>query len=216
MSGDALPDIQALDLMFKPEMGEMSSLALPENLPLDFIASEFPSSIHARVYCLCLLRTHSAMMLCCRVDIQFQAQDLPSIAPSAVKHKPDYSLPQITDGGIPMEAGPPPAAPAAPAAATPAAEAAGAPPPPPPPPPPPGAPQPAHTQARAPPPPPPPPVNLAPPPPPPAPPVAPTAAQQQRQQEAAESNDENLPPSSAPAGRGNLLDAIKVCTEYTP
>lgn len=43
MSGDALPDIQALDLMFKPSMGEMANLALPDNLPLDFIASEsFP------------------------------------------------------------------------------------------------------------------------------------------------------------------------------
>lgn len=40
LNGDALPDIQALDLLFKPSMGEMSNLALPENLPLDFIASE--------------------------------------------------------------------------------------------------------------------------------------------------------------------------------
>ena len=40
LSGAALPDIEGLDLMFKPSMGEMSSLALPENLPLDFIASE--------------------------------------------------------------------------------------------------------------------------------------------------------------------------------
>lgn len=39
VSGDALPDIAGLDLTFKPTMGEMSSLALPENLPLDFIAS---------------------------------------------------------------------------------------------------------------------------------------------------------------------------------
>ena len=40
LSGDALPDVQALDLMFKPSMGEMASLALPDNLPLDFIASK--------------------------------------------------------------------------------------------------------------------------------------------------------------------------------
>lgn len=40
LSGDALPDIQALDLLYKPSMGEMSNLALPENLPLDFIASK--------------------------------------------------------------------------------------------------------------------------------------------------------------------------------
>lgn len=46
ISGDVLPDIQALDLLFKPSMGEMSNLALPENLPLDFIASKLydPSS----------------------------------------------------------------------------------------------------------------------------------------------------------------------------
>lgn len=41
LAGDALPDVQALDLMFKPAMGEMASLALPDNLPLDFIASKF-------------------------------------------------------------------------------------------------------------------------------------------------------------------------------
>ena len=40
LSGAALPDIEGLDLTFKPSMGEMSSLALPENLPLDFIASK--------------------------------------------------------------------------------------------------------------------------------------------------------------------------------
>jgi hypothetical protein len=41
VSGDALPDIAGLDLTFKPTMGEMTSLALPENLPLDFIASKY-------------------------------------------------------------------------------------------------------------------------------------------------------------------------------
>lgn len=40
LSGDALPDIEGLDLTYKPSMGEMSTLALPENLPLDFIASK--------------------------------------------------------------------------------------------------------------------------------------------------------------------------------
>lgn len=45
LSGDALPDIQGLDLTFKPSMGEMSNLALPENLPLDFIASKFLSLV---------------------------------------------------------------------------------------------------------------------------------------------------------------------------
>ncbi len=41
LAGDDLPDIQGLDLMFKPSMGEMASLALPDNLPLDFIASKY-------------------------------------------------------------------------------------------------------------------------------------------------------------------------------
>ena len=52
LSGEALPDINALDLTFKPQLGELASLALPTNLPLDFVA-----------------------------DIQFSAM-LPSIAPS--------------------------------------------------------------------------------------------------------------------------------------
>jgi hypothetical protein len=39
LSGELLPDIEGLDLLYKPSMGEMSALALPENLPLDFIAS---------------------------------------------------------------------------------------------------------------------------------------------------------------------------------
>lgn len=41
LNSEALPDISQLDLLFKPSMGEMSTLALPENLPLDFIASKF-------------------------------------------------------------------------------------------------------------------------------------------------------------------------------
>ena len=40
LDGASLPDIQGLDLTYKPEMGTMNSLALPENLPLDFIASK--------------------------------------------------------------------------------------------------------------------------------------------------------------------------------
>jgi hypothetical protein len=38
LNGDALPDIGGIDLTFKPEMGDMAALALPSNLPLDFIA----------------------------------------------------------------------------------------------------------------------------------------------------------------------------------
>lgn len=38
LSGEALPDIAGMDLTFKPEMGQMSSLSLPANLPLDFLA----------------------------------------------------------------------------------------------------------------------------------------------------------------------------------
>jgi hypothetical protein len=38
MAGDILPDIAGLDLSFRPEMGVMAPLALPSNLPLDFLA----------------------------------------------------------------------------------------------------------------------------------------------------------------------------------
>jgi WAS protein family homolog 1 len=67
--GDVLPDIEGLDFTFKPEMGEMEQLSLPDNLPLDFVAE----------------------------NINYQGADLPSIAPSAAKA--NYDLPQITDGG---------------------------------------------------------------------------------------------------------------------
>jgi hypothetical protein len=46
LSGEALPEIQGLDLLFKPQLGEVSSLALPENLPLDFIASKLIHFLH--------------------------------------------------------------------------------------------------------------------------------------------------------------------------
>ena len=68
-SGDVLPDITALDLTFRPQMGEMASLALPSNLPLDFLA-----------------------------DIQYDAAAQQSIAPSAHRQAIDMTLPQITDG----------------------------------------------------------------------------------------------------------------------
>eukprot|EP00428_Durinskia_dybowskii_P067902 CAMPEP_0170366450 /NCGR_PEP_ID=MMETSP0117_2-20130122/6424_1 /TAXON_ID=400756 /ORGANISM="Durinskia baltica, Strain CSIRO CS-38" /LENGTH=611 /DNA_ID=CAMNT_0010621039 /DNA_START=39 /DNA_END=1874 /DNA_ORIENTATION=- len=142
MDGDALPDIEGLDLTYKPSMGEMSSLALPENLPLDFIA-----------------------------NIQFSAAlDLPSIAPSAhMANKANYSLPQLTDGNSSGSAtasayAPPPSAKAG--NNTPPPSSAGAPPPPPPPPPPMAA-----QSANAPPPPPPPPQSAATAPPPPPPPL---------------------------------------------
>ncbi|CAM9933333.1 unnamed protein product, partial [Ectocarpus fasciculatus] len=123
VSGDSLADAVGLDLTFKPQMGEMASLALPSNLPLDFLA-----------------------------DIQYTGMALPSIAPSS-QIKADYSLPQITDGGgysatpsakeppaAPKpEAGappppPPPPPPAAPSSAArpPPPPVAAAPPPPPP------------------------------------------------------------------------------------
>ncbi len=41
VSGEALPDILALDLTYKPQMGEMAALALPSNLPLDFLAGKY-------------------------------------------------------------------------------------------------------------------------------------------------------------------------------
>lgn len=136
VSGDTLADAVALDLTFKPQMGEMASLALPSNLPLDFLA-----------------------------DIQYQGLALPSIAPSS-QFKADYSLPQLTDGGAysaaPSARQPsaPPPAPSAAAAAPPP------PPPPPPPPvsaaaPPPPPPPPMAAAESAPPPPPPPPPSMA-------------------------------------------------------
>ena len=69
--GDSLPDIEGLDLTYKPQMGELSALALPSNLPLDFLA-----------------------------DIHFDGAALPSIAPSSHRGAgaADYSLPQLTDG----------------------------------------------------------------------------------------------------------------------
>lgn len=39
VDGDMLPDVAALDLMFKPELGEMNSLALPDNLALPNLAN---------------------------------------------------------------------------------------------------------------------------------------------------------------------------------
>ncbi|GMH91454.1 hypothetical protein TL16_g12065 [Triparma laevis f. inornata] len=39
VDGDMLPDVAAIDLMFKPELGEMNSLALPDNLALPNLAN---------------------------------------------------------------------------------------------------------------------------------------------------------------------------------
>lgn len=123
IDGDLLPDIDQVDLNFRPEMGDLSNFALPDNLPLDFIA-----------------------------DISFQGMVLPSIAPSALynNNKANLDLPQLTDGGIAMEPGPPPPD----AGIPPPPPAASAPPPPPPsasapPPPPPGAPMAAPPPAPA-------------------------------------------------------------------
>ena len=55
LSRDTLPDLNGLDLTFKPSLGEVSALALPANLPLDFVA----------------------------VDIHYTGMALPSIAPSS-------------------------------------------------------------------------------------------------------------------------------------
>ena len=35
------PDLVALDLTFKPTRGTVAALALPTNLPLDFVAGKF-------------------------------------------------------------------------------------------------------------------------------------------------------------------------------
>eukprot|EP00519_Triparma_laevis_P001869 CAMPEP_0182516964 /NCGR_PEP_ID=MMETSP1321-20130603/41332_1 /TAXON_ID=91990 /ORGANISM="Bolidomonas sp., Strain RCC1657" /LENGTH=292 /DNA_ID=CAMNT_0024724637 /DNA_START=118 /DNA_END=993 /DNA_ORIENTATION=- len=39
VDGDLLPDVAAIDLMFKPELGEMQGLALPDNLALPNLAN---------------------------------------------------------------------------------------------------------------------------------------------------------------------------------
>mmetsp|Transcript_27168 Transcript_27168/g.45511 ORF Transcript_27168/g.45511 Transcript_27168/m.45511 type:complete len:409 (-) Transcript_27168:1184-2410(-) len=133
LSGEALPDIEGLDLTFKPSLGEMSSLALPANLPLDFIAG----------------------------NVAFSGLDLPSIAPSAHgKGLANFDLPQITDGssGAGTTSSASQSSYAAPA---PEVQQQAAPPPPPPPPPPPSAP-PAAALSTGPPPPPPPPPSVAP------------------------------------------------------
>lgn len=146
LNGEALPDIAALDLLFKPSMGEMTSLALPENLPLQFLAS----------------------------NVQFSGMDLPSIAPS-FHNKANYDLPQITDGGA-YTAGPSARQPKASSSAPPPPpKAAAAPPPPPPsggpppPPPPSGVPPPAPAASVGAP----PPAPAGPPPAPAGPPAAP-------------------------------------------
>ena len=38
IDGDILPDIEAMDLNFRPDMGDINAFALPDNLPLNFIA----------------------------------------------------------------------------------------------------------------------------------------------------------------------------------
>lgn len=113
LKGVELPDVAQLDYQYKPELGELAKLDLPENLPLPDIA-----------------------------DVTFGA-DLPVIAPSAHQQNlalpnllpsgPDFnaSLP-VGAGAAPGTEPPPPPPPAPPA---PVAEAEQPPPPPPPPPP---------------------------------------------------------------------------------
>ena len=184
LSGDALPDIAALDLTFKPEMGEMTALALPSNLPLDFLA-----------------------------DIQYQGAALPSIAPSFYG-KADYSLPQITDGGM-SAAMPSAKQPNLPnTISQPQASKNNPPPPPPggnqssmpPPPPPPG-----PINSMPPPPPPPGPINSMPPPPPPV--VhtsAPSAGVAKDDDDDDDDEEEEEGPSDGGGGgMSSLLAAIK-------
>lgn len=184
LDGGGLQDIQALDLLFKPEMGEMSNLALPENLPLDFIA-----------------------------NIQFTAGlDLPSIAPSMYAGRANYDLPQITDG-TPQGAAAPPPPPSASTPPPPPPPSASAPPPPPgeataPPPPQPA----ANSQAPPPPPPaarppPPPPPNMSP-----APPTSAPVAPAPPAVVVEEGEAKVVAPVGPPRDetRSSLLDAIKL------
>ena len=102
VNGDILPDIEAMDLNFRPDTGDINAFALPDNLPLNFIA-----------------------------DISYQGVALPSIAPSAqYNNKSGLNLPQLTDGGLSMEGGAP--LPPPPSAELPPPVAAAPPPPPPP------------------------------------------------------------------------------------
>lgn len=102
VSGEVLPDINALDLTYRPQMGEMASLALPSNLPLDFLA-----------------------------DIQYDGTALPSIAPSSHRAAVDMNLPQITDGTNNRTYSAPPSAKEVRPVNTPAATTTAPPPPPP-------------------------------------------------------------------------------------
>lgn len=102
VSGEVLPDINALDLTYRPQMGEMASLALPSNLPLDFLA-----------------------------DIQYDGTALPSIAPSSHRAAVDMNLPQITDGTNNRTYSAPPSAKEVRPVSTPAATNTAPPPPPP-------------------------------------------------------------------------------------
>ncbi len=184
LNGDLLPDIHGLDLTFKPEMGQMASLALPSNLPLDFLA-----------------------------DINYEGAALPSIAPSAAKanftlpqitdggYKPSPSATQPNNAGLP------PPSPAAAVQTTSAAQVTPASRPPPPPPPnapPPPPPPPAVTLAPQAKPAAPVPAPMDPTPPRPPPP-APPAAVAKREEESDDDDDE----SPQGGSRGGLLDAIK-------
>jgi len=122
LSRDALADLSGLDLTFKPSLGEVSALALPANLPLDFVAT----------------------------DIQYSGLALPSIAPSSFSSAAGgnpQSAPPATLAAGPSASQPPPPPPPSSLPAVPAslpqveplqtthAAAASLPPPPPPPPP---------------------------------------------------------------------------------
>jgi len=46
ISGDILPDVEGLDLTFKPQIAALAALPLPSNLPLDFLAGNFRNHIY--------------------------------------------------------------------------------------------------------------------------------------------------------------------------
>jgi hypothetical protein len=197
LNGDALPDIGGIDITFKPEMGDMAALALPSNLPLDFIAGK-----HS-YFCIGNPPTKHGFSF---ADIHYSGAALPSIAPS-VTLKSNYSLPQITDGGLYSPA--------------PSAKQPSAPPPPPPvasgPPPPPSGPPPAPSgPPPAPSGPPPPPSSSGPPPPPtqstgpPLPPPSAPAAPASSMNDIDDDDDGDAPGSGGGAPRSGLLDAIRV------
>ena len=64
--GARQPDLNALDLTYKPSQGVVTALALPRNLPLNFVAGDL---CYAMLCCAMLCNTFPALFCC--VFLQF-------------------------------------------------------------------------------------------------------------------------------------------------